>query len=63
MIQYRHQASVGIYIFLMLLFTVAAQVSAQTMPSLDPKILPYQRGNDVTGSLTVAGSYTMKTLT
>ena len=64
MAQCRHQASMSIYYaFLVLFFTVAAQVSAQVMPSLDPNISPYQRGSDVTGTLTVAGSDTMKPLT
>src|SRR4029077_13983317 len=49
--------------FLVLLFAVAFQVSGQVMPSLDPKIPPYQRVNDLTGTLSVAGSDTMKPLT
>ena len=61
--QYCRQASVGIYACLVLFFAVAAQVSAQIMPSLDPKIPPYQRVSEVTGTLSVAGSDTMKPLT
>ena len=61
--QYCRQTLVGIYAFLVLFFAVAGQVSAQIMPSLDPKISPYQRGNDVTGILSVAGSDSMKPLT
>jgi phosphate transport system substrate-binding protein len=63
MTQYRRQASVGISIFLVLLFAAALQVSGQIMPSLDPKIPPYQRVSDLTGALSVAGSETMKPLT
>ena len=61
--QYCHQTLVGIYAFLVLLFAVTVQVSAQIMPTLDPKISPYQRGSDVSGTLSVAGSDTMKPLT
>jgi phosphate transport system substrate-binding protein len=64
--QYRSPASVGIVafnIFFVLLFAVAFHVSAQIMPSLDPKIPPYQRVSELAGSLSVAGSDTMKPLT
>ena len=60
---YRHPASVGICLFLVLLFAVAFQVSGQVMPSLDPKIPPYRLVSDLTGTLSVAGSDTMKPLT
>ena len=63
MTQYYRQASVGISIFLVLFFAAAFQVSGQIMPSLDPKIPPYQRVSDLTGALSVAGSETMKPLT
>ena len=63
MAHYRRTASVGAATFLVLLFAVALQVSGQVMPSLDPKIPPYQRVNDLTGTLSVAGSDTMKPLT
>ncbi|MDN5940815.1 MAG: PstS family phosphate ABC transporter substrate-binding protein [Nitrospira sp.] len=60
---YRRPASVGICIVLVLLLAVPFQVSGQVMPSLDPKIPPYQRVNELTGTLSVAGSDTMKPLT
>ena len=60
---YRRPALVGIYIFLLLILAVAFQVSGQIMPSLDPKIPPYQLVSDLTGALSVAGSDTMKPLT
>jgi phosphate transport system substrate-binding protein len=63
MTRYRQQASMGICLFLVLLFAVAFQVSAQVMPSLDPKIPPYRLVSDLTGTLSVAGSDTMKPLT
>ncbi len=63
MTQYRRPASVGLGLFLVLLFAVAFQVSGQVMPSLDPKIPPYQRVSELTGTLAVAGSDTMKPLT
>lgn len=63
MTPYGSRALLGTYVFLVLFFAVFTQVSAQIMPSLDPKISPYQRGNDVTGILSVAGSDTMKPLT
>ena len=63
MTQYGSQALLGIYAFLVLFLAVTDLVSAQIMPSLDPNISPYQRGNDVTGILSVAGSDTMKPLT
>lgn len=63
MTRYRRTASVGAVTFLVLLIVVAFQVSAQVMPPLDPKILPYQRVSELTGALSVAGSDTMKPLT
>jgi phosphate transport system substrate-binding protein len=63
MTHYRRTASVGVATFLVLLFAMAFQVSGQVMPSLDPKIPPYQRVNELTGTLSVAGSDTMKPLT
>ena len=63
MTRYCRTVSVGAAAFLVLLFVVAFQVSAQVMPSLDPKIPPYQRVSDLTGTLAVAGSDTMKPLT
>ena len=63
MTPYRRMASVGVATFLVLLFAVVLQVSGQVMPSLDPKIPPYQRVNELTGTLSVAGSDTMKPLT
>jgi phosphate transport system substrate-binding protein len=56
-------ASVGVFVFLGLLFAVAFQVSGQIKPSLDPKIPPYQLVSGVTGALSIAGSETMKPLT
>ena len=55
--------SVGIYLFLALLFAGAFQVSGQIMPSLDSKVPPYQLVNDLTGTLSVAGSESIKPLT
>lgn len=63
MTHYRRPALVGIYVFLLLLFAVAFKVSGQVMPSLDPKIPPYRLVSNLTGSLSVAGSDTMKPLT
>lgn len=63
MTHYRRPASVGIYVFLLLLFAVAFTASGQVMPSLDPKIPPYRLVNNLTGSLSIAGSDTMKPLT
>jgi phosphate transport system substrate-binding protein len=63
MTHYRRTATVGAATFLVLLFAVVLQVSGQVMPSLDPKIPPYQRVNELTGTLSVAGSDTMKPLT
>ncbi|TKB73730.1 MAG: PstS family phosphate ABC transporter substrate-binding protein [Nitrospira sp.] len=57
------QTSVAIYAFLILLLAATSQVYGQIMPSLDSKIPLYQRVNDVTGTLSVAGSDTMKPLT
>jgi len=63
MTHYRRPAFVGVYLFLVLLFAAAFQASGQVMPSLDPKIPPYERVNDLTGTLAVSGSDTMKPLT
>lgn len=63
MTQYCRQASVGTYAFFVLFFAVAGQVSAQIMPTLDPKIPPYQRVNDAAGALSISGSDSIKPLT
>lgn len=63
MTHYRRPAWVGIYVFLLLLFAVAFKASGQVMPSLDSKIPPYRLVNNLTGSLSIAGSDTMKPLT
>ena len=63
MTHYRRPAPVGVYAFLMLLFAITFQVSGQIMPSLDPKIPPYQLASGLTGALSIAGSDTMKPLT
>ncbi len=59
---YPRSASVGISVFLTLLFAAVFQVSAQTMPLLDPKIPPYQVVSNLAGTISVAGSDTMKPL-
>lgn len=63
MAQYRYQASVAVWMFLTLSLAAAFHVSGQVMPSLDPKIPPYRLVSDLTGTLSVAGSDTMKPLT
>lgn len=63
MTRYRRAVSMGAATFFLLLFAVALQVSGQVMPSLDPKIPPYRLVSDLTGTLSVAGSDTMKPLT
>lgn len=62
MTQYGNRALLGIYVFLALFFALAFQVSGQIMPSLDSTIPLYQRVNDVMGTLSIAGSDTMKPL-
>jgi len=42
---------------------LAIPAQAQVKPVLDPKILPYQLAGNMTGSISVAGSETMKPLT
>jgi phosphate transport system substrate-binding protein len=63
MTRYRRPASVSIYVFPVLLFAIAFQVSGQIVPSLDPKIPPYKLVSGLTGTLSIAGSDTMKPLT
>ena len=55
--------SAGVSLLLVLLFAVVFQASGQVTPSLDPKIPPYQFVSDLIGTLSVAGSDTMKPLT
>lgn len=63
MTQYRRPASVGLSVFMGLFFAVAFQVSGQIKPLLDTQIQPYQLVSGLTGTLSIAGSDTMKPLT
>ena len=60
---YRRPATVGVSMFLLLLFAASFQVSGQVTPALDPQTPPYQRVSELSGTLAVAGSETMKPLT
>jgi phosphate transport system substrate-binding protein len=62
MTRYCRPGSVGISVFLLLLFAVDFQASGQLMSSLDPKIPSYRLVSDLTGTLSFAGSDTMKPL-
>ena len=62
--RYQSAASAGLSVFLTLFFSTTLQVSGQQIaPPLDPQIPPYKLVSDLTGTLSVAGSDTMKPLT